>query len=321
MRRAFEETLYQLAAQDERVIFLTGDLGYQVFDRFQRKFGRRYVNVGVAEAQLVNAAAGLAAEGWRPVAYSIAAFATARPYEQIKISVCYPHLPVIIVGAGGGFTYASSGVTHHAADDLALMCTLPGMSVVAPGCPDELRQLMPQMVSAARPFYLRIGKFGEKDYKGATEATLGQARRIRDGQRIALISTGDIASEVLEAVTALEAEGIVPLFYQFHTVKPLDLEAIEELSRRVAAIVVVEEHGLYGGLFSGLCHIKAMHNYDFKLYRLGAPDEFILGNPSRREIRSRLGVDAKAVRQTCREAWNDAAGDETKRICLPKDAR
>src|SRR3989338_5271951 len=144
MRHAFAETLTRLAAEDPQLVFLTGDMGFQMFDEFKRRYGPRYVNVGVAEAQLINAAAGLALEGWRPVAYSIASFLTARPFEQIRVSVNYHNLPVLIVGAGGGYAYAASGVTHHAADDLALMAVLPNMRVVAPGDPNEVAKLVPQ---------------------------------------------------------------------------------------------------------------------------------------------------------------------------------
>ena len=159
MRKAFAEALFQAAEKDPRVIFLTGDLGFGTFDAYQAKFGPRYVNVGVAEAQLVNAAAGLALEGWRPIIYSIASFATGRPFEQIRISVGYAGLPVVIIGAGGGYTYASSGVTHHAGEDLGLMSLIPGMTVVAPGDPNEVTQLLPQLLKLDGPSYLRVGKY------------------------------------------------------------------------------------------------------------------------------------------------------------------
>src|ERR1035441_5700751 len=113
MRKAFAESLLRAAEADPRVIFLTADLGFGTFDAFQARFGPRYVNVGVAEAELVCAAAGLALEGWRPIIYSIASFATGRPFEQIRLDLGYARLPVVVVGAGGGYTYATSGITHH----------------------------------------------------------------------------------------------------------------------------------------------------------------------------------------------------------------
>src|ERR1051325_2288870 len=130
MRRAFGDALVKAAQDDDRVIFLTGDLGFGVFDEFIARFPRRYVNVGVAEAQLVDCAAGLALEGWRPIVYSIASFMTGRAYEQIRLAVGYHRLPVVVVGAGGGYTYANAGVTHHAKEDLALMSLIANMVVV-----------------------------------------------------------------------------------------------------------------------------------------------------------------------------------------------
>ncbi len=306
MRRAFEEVLVDLAETDDRIIFLTGDLGFQVFDRFEQKFGPRYVNIGVAEAQLMNAAAGLAADGWRPLAYSIASFATARPFEQIRISICYPNLAVIVVGAGGGFTYASSGVTHHAADDLSLMTALPNMTVVAPGCPDELRQLMPQLFLLDGPSYLRIGKFGEPDYHSSEKSKLGKARRLRDGQKVAIVSTGDLAVEVMTAHKELEKENIHPIVYQFHTVKPLDKATLDEICHQVSTIIVVEEQIPSGGLFAGICQWRAAKNTAPRLVRLGAPDQFVLGNPDRNELRRRIGVDSETIKIKCKQAWTDS---------------
>ena len=133
MRKAFADVLEYEMQRNEKIVFLTGDLGFQVFDSIAQKFPKRFINVGIAEAQLVNAAAGLALEGFRPVIYSIASFMTARPYEQLKLAIAYHQLPVIVVGAGGGYTYANAGVTHYAPDDLMLMTALPGEIVVTPG--------------------------------------------------------------------------------------------------------------------------------------------------------------------------------------------
>ena len=164
MKLAFINRLTELAESDPRIMLLVGDLGFQIFDTFIERFELRYVNVGVAEAQMVCAAAGLAAVGYRPVTYSIASFATARCFEQIKLAVAYPNLPVVIVGAGGGYAYCSSGVTHHAGEDLALLCSLPGMTVVAPGNVQEVRDLLPQVMQLPGPAYFRIGRGKEPSY-------------------------------------------------------------------------------------------------------------------------------------------------------------
>jgi transketolase len=303
MRKAFSETLMQIAEQNSRVVLITGDLGFQVFDDFHKRFGPRYVNVGVAEAQMIYTAAGMAMEGWLPVAYSIASFATARPFEQIRYCISYPHLPVIVVGAGRGYLYSTSGVSHHAADDLALMTALPGMTVVAPGDPNEVSQILPQLFAISGPSYLTVGRFGEPTYEALEPTVLGKARLLCDGEQVAILSTGEIASEVLRAAKVLHAEGIYPLVYQMHTVKPLDTSTLDTLAERVEAIIVVEEHVPAGGLWAAVAAWYITKSNHPQLMRLGAPDTFALGNLKQNELRRRFGLDTKAIVDTCRQVY------------------
>lgn len=303
MRRAFAESLIQMASENPRIIFLTGDLGFHVFDSFRERFGPRYVNVGVAEAQMVCAAAGLALEGWRPITYSIASFMTARAFEQIRVSVCYPQLPVMIVGAGGGYGYASSGVTHHAADDLGLMSILPGMTVMAPGDPNEVAQLLPQAMQLPGPAYLRIMGVGEPWLDTDAPIILGRARELREGDRIAILCTGDMASIVMKAVDNLNAEKIFPAVFHFHTVKPLDASSLNRIAERAEMIIVVEEHVPLGGLGAEISAWMAQNEKKTRLLRLGPPDALAMGNPRRTELQQRWLYDAKAIADACREAW------------------
>jgi transketolase len=303
MRKAFSETLTRLAAEDPRIAFITGDLGFQVFDEFEKRFGPRYVNAGVAEAQMVYTAAGMASEGWKTVAYSIASFATARPFEQLRYCVAYPNLPVILVGAGRGYLYSTSGVSHHAADDFALMSALPNMTVVAPGDPGEIEQLLPQLFALGGPAYFTVGRFGEPSYEGLEPAILGKARLLRQGEKVAIIGTGEIANEILKAHSALASEGIIPSVYQMHTVKPLDTATLDTLSRQVGSIIIVEEHIPTGGLWSAVADWKVRSNAACRLVRLGAPDQFALGNLKQAELRKRWRFDAEAIADTCRIEW------------------
>ncbi|MHB8834584.1 MAG: transketolase family protein [Candidatus Methylomirabilia bacterium] len=304
MRRAFVRALEVLADRDPRVVLLTGDLGFEMFDNFIAKHGPRYVNVGVAEAQLVTAAAGLALEGFRPFVYSIASFMTGRPYEQIRVSLAYHHLPVVIVGAGGGYCYSSSGVTHHASDDLALMSLLPGMTVVAPGDPNEVEALLPQLLALAGPSYLRIGKSGEPGYEAASPVVLGKARLLREGRQVAILSSGEMAPTVLAARDALAAESVEPEVWQFHTVKPLDTATLDRLVGRFPALLVVEESSPLGGLgsvvaawHSGLAGDRP------QLVRLGPKDALALGSLRRETLMNRWGYGRPAVVDACRELW------------------
>lgn len=309
MRRAFAETLVHLASENDRIIFLTGDLGFQTFDEFQQRFGPRYVNTGVAEAQLMCAAAGLALEGWRPVVYSIASFATARAFEQVRHCLSYHRLPVIIIGAGGGYLYASSGVTHHAGDDLGLMSILPSMTVVAPADPVEVAELLPQIFRLPGPAYLRVGKYGEPTVEAKEAPILGRARCLRDGERIAIITTGDLAGKAADAVGALGADGIHPMLYQMHTVKPLDTATLDLLAGRVKCFLIIEEHVPVGGLWTAICNWYASDGHDgLRLRRIGAPDAHILGSPSREELQRRIGCDADSIATTVRSLWENPRG-------------
>ena len=306
MRKAFAESLLRAAEADPRVIFLTGDLGFGTFDAFQARFGPRYVNVGVAEAQLVCAAAGLALEGWRPIIYSIASFATGRPFEQIRVNLGYGGLPVVVVGAGGGYTYASSGVTHHAGEDLGLMSLVPDMTVVAPGDPNEVTQLLPQLLKLPGPSYLRIGKYGEPAYCAAAPVILGRGRKLRDGDGVTVVCTGQIASVVLDAVDSLKPEGVTPAVYQFHTLQPLDTSLLDSLSERTHTIVVVEEHLPVGGLAAAVSAWRAPRQSGPRVVRMGPPHALVLGNPTINEMRERLGLDSRAIADMCRRVCHPA---------------
>jgi transketolase len=295
MKLAFVNALVREAEKNPRIMLLTGDLGYEIFNPFIDRFGPRYVNVGVAEAQLMCTAAGLALAGWRPFTYSIASFATARCYEQIKLAVAYHQLPVVVVGAGGGYAYGHSGVTHHAGDDLALMRSLPGMTVVAPGDVHEVEALLPQVIAMGGPAYFRIGRGKEPQYPHAEPVYLGKARCLADGEGVALLSTGEVAWEAYSVIDKLHAVGIRPLVYQFHTVKPLDSEVLRRVASRAKLIFVLDEHSRTGGFVSAVSDWIAERGLGLRVIPICPKDEFILGSPHQHEIRQRYGLNSDAI--------------------------
>ncbi len=301
MRKAFSDTLVKIAKDDQKIAFITGDLGFQVFDEFETLFPGRYINAGVSEAQMVCAAAGMAYEGYRPIAYSIASFASARPFEQIRFCVAYPNLPIMIVGAGRGYTYAKSGVSHHAPDDLGLMASMPNMTVVSPGDPGEIEQLFPQLAKLNGPSYFTVGRFGEPRFEALEPATVGKARLVQKGENTAILTTGEIANEALRAIDILASDSIKPSLYQFHTIKPLDTERLAEIDSKYEHILVVEEHLPHGGLWQQIAGWRADNNGQARLSRLGPGDVFALGNLQQDELRKRMGFDAEAIAQTYRE--------------------
>lgn len=303
MRLTFVKTLTHLAEKNPRLVLITGDLGFQIFDEFRSRFGSRYINAGVAEAQMICAAAGLSFEGWRPFTYSIASFHIGRPYEQIRLAIGYPGLPVVIVGVGGGFGYSHSGITHHAAYDLALMGSIPGMTIIAPGDPNEVDALLPQIVELSGPCYLRIGRGGEPLVHADSPVLLGKARLLNDGEGVAILSTGEMAGVAMKAVEILKGEGICPIIYQFHTLKPFDSTVLDTLPSKVHTIITIEEHLPDGGLNSAVNAWRAGLEKGPGLIRLGPPDELALGSLHTNALRCRLKYDPESLAETCRGAW------------------
>lgn len=301
MRRAFADTLLQLARADDRIIFLTGDLGFQVFDAFRAEFPRRYLNVGVAEAHLVDCAAGLALEGWRPVVYSIASFLTGRAFEQLRLSVGYHQLPVIVAGAGGGYIYAPSGVTHHAKEDAALMSLIPGMTVTIPGDPSEVAGLLPQLARLPGPSYIRVGRFGEPRLDSDAPITVGRGRCIRSGGGVAVLTTGGAVIPAVKAVDGLATEGLRPMLIHCHTVRPLDTDLLDAAAAHT--LIVVEEHGVQGGLYAGVAAWAAGRGATITLKRLGPGDDMVFGNPHYDDLLRQTGIEAGAIADAVRQAW------------------
>src|SRR5436190_12698442 len=161
MRNAFAAEILDRATEDPRVVLLSGDIGNRLFDKYKAKHPGRFFNCGVAEANMISLGAGMAASGLRPVAYTIAPFMTSRAFEQIRVDVCYHHVPVIVAGVGAGLCYASLGATHHSCEDIALMRSLPGMTVLCPADPLEVRLALKAALKLDGPCYLRLGKKGE----------------------------------------------------------------------------------------------------------------------------------------------------------------
>ncbi|WP_374660009.1 transketolase family protein [Inhella sp.] len=200
MRNAFIEELCALAAQNERIVLMVGDLGWSVVEPFAERFPQRFFNAGVAEQNMTGLAAGLASEGFHVFTYSIANFPTFRCAEQLRNDVAYHGLPVTVVSVGGGLAYGNLGYSHHAVQDYALMRTLPGMTLAAPGCPMEVRACLRHLVSQPRPSYLRLGKAGEPAQHAAPPALeSGRWLPIRPGLgRRALVSTGAALAAALD---------------------------------------------------------------------------------------------------------------------------
>ena len=293
MRNAFADEILKLALADERIVVLSGDIGNRLFDNFKAAMPTRFYNCGVAEANMISLAAGLASSGLRPVCYTITPFVTTRCLEQIKLDVCYHNMPVTIVGTGSGLSYAALGSTHHSFEDLAIMRSLPGMNVLAPADAPELRAAMRWAFAQNQPAYLRIGKKGEPVLMEEAAFTAGRWQCLRTGSSATLLACGTILSEVLAAADLLAKDNIQAAVWNCASVKPLDLEALAHFSS--SPVFSIEEHSVLGGFGSAVAEFLSARKNPPRLIRLGIPDEFLHDCGEQEDARVYCGLDAASL--------------------------
>src|ERR1700686_5072198 len=222
MRNAFASEITKLGVENERIVLLSADIGNRLFEDFKAKCPGRFYNCGVAEANMIGVATGLAMAGMRPVFYTITPFITYRCMEQIRVDVCYHDVPVIIVGTGSGLSYASLGGTHHSCEEMGMLRLLPNLTVLAPADEYEVRGALRAALDANAPVYMRIGKKGEPAvHKCDVKFEIGKAIRMREGTRVCFLGAGTILPVAMAAAEGLAAAGISSAVYSFHTVKPL----------------------------------------------------------------------------------------------------
>jgi transketolase len=297
MRSAFFRELLELAAADERIQLVVGDLGFGAIEPFVRRFPGRFLNAGVAEQSMTGVAAGLALCGKVVFTYSIGNFPTLRCLEQIRNDVCYHHANVKIVSVGGGLAYGSLGMTHHATEDLAIMRALPGMIVVAPGDPWEVEQATRAIAGEPGPCYLRLGRAGEPRLHGPGAAfKLGRGIRMREGRDLTIMSTGGLLESALDVAEQLGTIGIEARVVSMHTLKPLDEAEVVAAATETGAIATLEEHSLIGGLGSAVAETLAESAAPtVRLKRFALPSAFVTEAGSQEYLRERYGLSPKYI--------------------------
>jgi transketolase len=304
MRNAFARELTELAKADPRVVLLSGDIGNRLFDDFKAACPGRFFNCGVAEANMIGVAAGLAMSGLRPVCYTIAPFVTYRCVEQIRVDVCYHHVPVVIVGTGAGLSYASLGATHHSCEEMGMLRLLPGLAVVAPADSLEVRALLKSALSQPGPVYIRIGKKGEPVlHDREPDLVIGRALKMREGAAACILSTGTMLGTALEAARQLEEAGRSVSVWSFPTVKPLDTACLESVFAQHPVVVTLEEHSVLGGLGGSIAEWRAdQAGVVGRLVRLGTRDEFLHLTAEQEEAREHFGLTAPGVARAVERA-------------------
>ena len=304
MRDAFVRSLVSEMKHNDRIVLLTGDLGFGVLKPVWDQFPERIINAGIAEQGMVSLAAGLAAGGRTAVVYSIGNFPTLRPLEQIRNDCAYPGAAVKIVCVGGGFVYGSLGMSHHATEDMAVMRAIPGMACFTPGDPAETEAVTSVMLNMPGTGYLRLGRGNEpRVHAGPVEGwRVPEAVTLRSGKDVALLSAGGILTQTVRAAEQLQERGIQAEVVSFPCLKPMDSGKIRELAGRFNRLVTVEEHNVIGGFGSAVCEIIAELGAGCRVKRIGLQDCFTSVVGDQQYLRKIYGMDADAIAETA-EAW------------------
>lgn len=305
MRDTFVRTLLEIAKKDKNVYIITGDLGFGVLKPFWTELPDQIINAGIAEQNMTSIAAGLAMQGKTVYTYSIGNFPTLRCIEQIRNDCAYHNANVKVVCVGGGFVYGSLGMSHHATEDIAMMRSLPDVTVLAPGDLVEAECATKAIYEMPGTCYLRLGRGGEKRIHEKLDGfTIGKAIEIQKGEKVAVFSTGAIFDEVNEACEELKGQRIIPTVYTFPTVKPIDKEVILECAKTHKAIITVEEHNLSGGFGSAVAEVLAeADGVKAKLVRVALDDRYSCIVGSQKYLRKQYSIDAKAIIEKVKENW------------------
>ncbi|MEM0134545.1 MAG: transketolase C-terminal domain-containing protein [Thermoplasmatales archaeon] len=310
MRNAFINALTYICENDENTILLTGDLGFGVFEKFKERFPKQYLNAGVAEANMVGMAAGLAMSGMRVYVYSIAPFLVYRAFEQIRDDVCYHNLPVRIIGVGGGLAYGNAGPTHHATEDIALMTAIPNMTVVCPGDPIEVEKALLDSFTVKGPIYFRLNRSGDSVIhdNAKIDFKIGKGLVIKEGQDILLVTTGNMLEVGDKVSKGLDEVGYSTCLISMHTLKPFDSALLTKTSVGKKLIVSMEEHSPFGGLFSLISQTMVQNHIHTEYLPFTMPDSFARISASQNYLRKAYGLDHQTIIQKIIDNLEKEAG-------------
>jgi transketolase len=297
MRNAFAEEALRLAGEDDRYFLLSGDIGNRLFNDYKERYSDRFLNCGIAEANMTGVAAGLAIGGFRPMSYTITAFNTVRCLEQIRIDLCYNNLPVTVVGVGSGLSYAGLGYTHHATEDIALMRALPNMNVLCPGDAFEVKGALRAAHAHDGPVYVRIGKKGEETvHEKIPEMKIGGALVIRGGNDVCLLAVGSMLPITCQAADILAKNGISAQVISFYSIKPLPYSTLENSFDNFSLVVSVEEHSRIGGAGTAIGEWLVDNDRPTRSFvPIALPDKIFHAAGDQEYARSELGLDPEQI--------------------------
>lgn len=280
-RESYGNALKELGAKAKDLVVLDADLaGATKTNIFQKAYPERHFDCGIAEANMIDVAAGLSTMGLVPFAATFAMFAAGRAYEQVRNTIGYPHLNVKIGATHGGISVGEDGASHQCCEDFALMRTVPGMVVMCPADDVEARKMVEAAYEYVGPVYMRFGRsatpvFHDENYT----FKIGKGEMIQDGKDVAIIATGIMVPEAIEAGKKLAEEGISAMVINMATIKPIDEEMVLNAAKKCGKIVTVEEHSIIGGLGEAVCAVLS-EKHPTPVKRIGVNDEFGHSGPA-----------------------------------------
>lgn len=301
-RESFGIALCEMAETNKDIVVLDADLAAATKTAiFGKAYPERFFDCGIAEANMIGVAAGLAAAGKTPVAASFAMFSTGRAYEQIRNSVAYPELNVKIAGSHAGISTGEDGATHQCLEDVALMRTLPGMVVLNPADHYEMMEATKAAINHKGPVYIRLGRLAIDSFNDPDtyKFELGKGITLHEGNDIAVIASGLVVNEARKAVNALESEGINARLINIHTIKPIDREIVIKAAKECGQIITVEEHNVIGGLADAVCEVTSSE-CPVKVTRIGVQDQFGYSGPAW-ELLEKFGLTEKNIGKVIKE--------------------
>ena len=302
-RESYGEALAALGEKYENLYVLDADLAAATKTGiFKKKFPERFFDCGIAEANMMGVAAGLAATGKIPFASTFAMFAAGRAFEIVRNSIGYPHLNVKIGATHAGISVGEDGATHQCNEDIALMRTIPGMTIINPADDVEAKAAVEAAILHNGPVYMRFGRLAVPVFNDAStyKFELGKGIKLREGKDIAIIATGLMVSEAIEAAKVLEAEGISAEVINIHTIKPIDEEIVIEAAKATKLVLTVEEHSIIGGLGSAVCDVLSA-KLPTKVVKIGVNDEFGHSGPAVQLLKD-FGLSADNIVKTAKAA-------------------
>lgn len=272
MRDAFSTTLVRLAKADPKVVLITGDHGYALFDEFRRECPEQYINAGIAEQNMVGMSAGLARLGFRPFVYGLSAFVPVRVLEQIKLDIAHDDLPVTLLGDGAGFVYSHLGTSHQSTEDIACARAIPGLSIMSPADADEMRACMYAAYSKKSAVYLRMGKSDRGQvHSGTVELDITHPVKVYDAKSssVAIFSTGSMVKTAIDVARNRDDTSV----WSVPSIKPLAKDRVLEIAAKHQVIVTLEEHSVFGGFGSAIAEIVS-EKIPRRIKIIGVEDRF-----------------------------------------------